>query len=1336
MQNIDKHINFLCSKIKGDEGVKYPKENIEYSSEAQLYFKEKFPIILSKMKFKLQKNQFQELTNDEDFLLSYMKLYKLDNSHQIFNNALQWFINHINNPEILSFVMDEISKEYQFNEDWAEETVPKLIEQIMKDYHVSDMIEIIVFILKNTNFNLELILKHITTSLKLAKPKKSYQKIDDMHPLLNLITKIVSVFSPSLEQVQQTYNLILAAYRHFFRDLLRNYVTQSQASAVGEFLISFSTQIPEKIDSIFCSTQLITLLVNEIANTISYLQYEKKLMSQQKLKLLDLVINLYNADRLYQINFYFNFYDIKQLPDGDCLLCQYKDQKMYQLIETETEKKEKLIECCKGCFCTQLQLSNNYEDQVYLPTITYGHACKSNNNWMKLYFENYLITQSLHNGKQNKKSKSISIQKLDEIAQSLEQMQIDYNRLQDIHMYLWYFSYMSILFQQLFQTYQNIELILLAFFEDNSIQVRAKVLHQFENYCLKVAKMQIPKNYQFSLFNTQNIIERIKLRAQDISKQIRAMIVQTLLKLWKECKITCLDIIINRMQDIEIFVRTKTIKYCLEFIDLFKELQSNDQIRFFEEVSKRLEEKGEIGEISAQLILLLLATDSKHRDQEIADKILELTIETNNYKIDYDRIQSLIDKLSDNNKIIDKQGILHSFILRLIQLSNSCIDVKETKQQINQIENVLKLIQIIINQKNHAQQQTFIKQIDNIMQITSYFLNKQEESLDTPFVNILNGLFKILVFCLEDLNSNGRRNYDKISFQLTKKLTNQLDYLIIFIEKIIYKIHPKTAFVKTIFTLSTLLDLRYTKKYENIYSKFEIVMKLILVKAEENPVSFQFGLIGFCQIFEYFEYFITKTTKDIESFLESMQTLYNSLLEFSKEKAAQEEIIFTLSKMWEKLPQLMFESSEFLKENLKENTFQEPIIIAIYQIFYESILEANNQAQKQQFSQIVDKSQLAFMIKDIFNVVFQQHILHPNKNIRVLVLKLIELLFDNQLSIALQFGDYLIVALMNDADIAEPILKKCIEVRPEHMLLQFPKGIKLMIQNYALLKPYFTGLDNLLKNYTISNNQVFSHSIHYDVCAQKFSDFLLYLDESYFLNKIDSRTYFNQAQFVLYQIIHLQYLSKQEIKLILKALLNRFDDFLSRIERKLQQLSVEKDYQIIKAILLKLFYAYQLVVKPEQIFGENNQTLRQIYQMKVMKRKSQKRLSKKMEKEILCFEICPKHINKFNQYVNSSEMNLQIQDSDLSDSEQDKRQSVGKENKYKQELELIDELLDFELGDSQNMFKLFDELGIFEEVEEKPENKLQEEVIEEPEEEVSQPKKSRRKTTKRRPRKY
>lgn len=52
-----------------------------------------------------------------------------------------------------------------------------------------------------------------------------------------------------------------------------------------------------------------------------------------------------------------------------------------------------------------------------------------------------------------------------------------------------------------------------------------------------------------------------------------------------------------------------------------------------------------------------------------------------------------------------------------------------------------------------------------------------------------------------------------------------------------------------------------------------------------------------------------------------MKTLYDSLLEFSKEKKAHEEIIFALSKMWEKMPQLMFESSEFLIENLKENAF-------------------------------------------------------------------------------------------------------------------------------------------------------------------------------------------------------------------------------------------------------------------------------------------------------------------------------------------------------------------------------------------------------------------------------
>lgn len=61
-------------------------------------------------------------------------------------------------------------------------------------------------------------------------------------------------------------------------------------------------------------------------------------------------------------------------------------------------------------------------------------------------------------------------------------------------------------------------------------------------------------------------------------------------------------------------------------------------------------------------------------------------------------------------------------------------------------------------------------------------------------------------------------------------------------------------------------------------------------------------MIGFCQIFEYFEYFISKAGVEISAFLEYLKTLYESLLEFSKEKKAHEEIIFALSKMWEKMP--------------------------------------------------------------------------------------------------------------------------------------------------------------------------------------------------------------------------------------------------------------------------------------------------------------------------------------------------------------------------------------------------------------------------------------------------
>ena len=44
-------------------------------------------------------------------------------------------------------------------------------------------------------------------------------------------------------------------------------------------------------------------------------------------------------------------------------------------------------------------------------------------------------------------------------------------------------------------------------------------------------------------------------------------------------------------------------------------------------MSKRLEERGEIADLSSQLIMLLLVTDNKNRDVEIADRLLELTLD-------------------------------------------------------------------------------------------------------------------------------------------------------------------------------------------------------------------------------------------------------------------------------------------------------------------------------------------------------------------------------------------------------------------------------------------------------------------------------------------------------------------------------------------------------------------------------------------------------------------------------------------------------------------------------------------------------------------------------------
>lgn len=75
------------------------------------------------------------------------------------------------------------------------------------------------------------------------------------------------------------------------------------------------------------------------------------------------------------------------------------------------------------------------------------------------------------------------------------------------------------------------------------------------------------------------------------------------------------------------------------------------------------------------------------------------------------------------------------------------------------------------------------------------------------------------------------------------------------------------------------------------------------------------------------------------------------------------------------------------------------------------------------------------MVKEIFNITFKSHIFHPNKKLRLIILKLIECLFENQLSLALHFGDYLIAAQLEDSEVAAPIIKKCLEERPEHMLL-------------------------------------------------------------------------------------------------------------------------------------------------------------------------------------------------------------------------------------------------------------------------------------------------------------
>lgn len=80
--------------------------------------------------------------------------------------------------------------------------------------------------------------------------------------------------------------------------------------------------------------------------------------------------------------------------------------------------------------------------------------------------------------------------------------------------------------------------------------------------------------------------------------------------------------------------------------------------------------------------------------------------------------------------------------------------------------------------------------------------------------------------------------------------------------------------MKSIFRLSVLLDLKYSKNYTNIYKKLEAIIKLIFEKSD-SPVSFKFSLIAFSQVFTYVNYFITKCNIDFKDFFtETVNELY------------------------------------------------------------------------------------------------------------------------------------------------------------------------------------------------------------------------------------------------------------------------------------------------------------------------------------------------------------------------------------------------------------------------------------------------------------------------------
>lgn len=62
-----------------------------------------------------------------------------------------------------------------------------------------------------------------------------------MHPLIYLLTQILNIFEPRLDDVTEVVDEVLTALRHFIRDLLREYAVQTKVTPVGDFIVAFST---------------------------------------------------------------------------------------------------------------------------------------------------------------------------------------------------------------------------------------------------------------------------------------------------------------------------------------------------------------------------------------------------------------------------------------------------------------------------------------------------------------------------------------------------------------------------------------------------------------------------------------------------------------------------------------------------------------------------------------------------------------------------------------------------------------------------------------------------------------------------------------------------------------------------------------------------------------------------------------------------------------------------------------------------------------------------------------------------------------------------------------